>query len=337
MYANANIIASLDLPEIMTAFYDVFNGDADGVCALQQLRLAEPRASVLVTGVKRDISLLERVAADSGDEITVLDVSLARNAAALQRQLERGVRCRYFDHHFPGEIPAHPNLTTFIDTASDICTSLLVDRYLDGRQRIWAVVAAFGDNLAASARKAALTINLNEQQVEQLRVLGECINYNAYGETVEDLIYDPADLYQTLSRYADPFEFIVLEPVFDILRTASEDDLFRAGEVRPEFATPRCAVFVLPDMAWTRRVSGSFGNRLARQSPDRAHAVLTRDKGGYRVSVRAAQNRPRGADALCRQFASGGGRSGAAGIDFLADAEFARFTSAFAQAFDQTA
>ena len=33
----------------------------------------------------------------------------------------------------------------------------------------------------------------------------------------------------------------------------------------------------------------------------------------------------------------GGGRSGAAGIDFLADAEFARFTSAFAQAFDQTA
>ena len=66
------------------AFYDVFNGDADGICALQQLRLVEPRASVLVTGVKRDISLLERVAADSGDELTVLDVSLARNVAALQ-------------------------------------------------------------------------------------------------------------------------------------------------------------------------------------------------------------------------------------------------------------
>ena len=39
---------------------DVFNGDADGLCALRQLRLAEPAASELVTGVKRDIALLER-------------------------------------------------------------------------------------------------------------------------------------------------------------------------------------------------------------------------------------------------------------------------------------
>ena len=39
---------------------DVFNGDADGLCALHQLRLAEPRESVLVTGVKRDIALVER-------------------------------------------------------------------------------------------------------------------------------------------------------------------------------------------------------------------------------------------------------------------------------------
>ena len=31
-------------------FYDVFNGDADGLCALHQLRLAEPRDAVLVTG-----------------------------------------------------------------------------------------------------------------------------------------------------------------------------------------------------------------------------------------------------------------------------------------------
>nr|MCS5525096.1 acetyltransferase [Candidatus Poseidoniia archaeon] len=32
--------------------YDVFNGDADGICALQQLRLARSRTSTLVTGVK---------------------------------------------------------------------------------------------------------------------------------------------------------------------------------------------------------------------------------------------------------------------------------------------
>ena len=42
--------------------YDVFNGDADGLCALHQLRLDRPIADVIrVTGVKRDIQLLERV------------------------------------------------------------------------------------------------------------------------------------------------------------------------------------------------------------------------------------------------------------------------------------
>ena len=45
---------------------DVFNGDADGICALHQLRLAAPADSELVTGVKRDIALLERVAARLG-------------------------------------------------------------------------------------------------------------------------------------------------------------------------------------------------------------------------------------------------------------------------------
>ena len=40
--------------------YDLFNGDADGICALTQYRLAFPAESVLVTGVKRDINLLKR-------------------------------------------------------------------------------------------------------------------------------------------------------------------------------------------------------------------------------------------------------------------------------------
>ena len=58
--------------------FDVFNGDADGLCALQQIRLAEPADSTLVTGVKRDIALLLRVEAGEGDRVTVLDVSLER-------------------------------------------------------------------------------------------------------------------------------------------------------------------------------------------------------------------------------------------------------------------
>jgi hypothetical protein len=317
----------------MTVFYDVFNGDADGICALHQLRLAEPRASVQVTGVKRDIELLGRVDAQAGDVVTVLDISLARNAGSLQRLLARGARCSYFDHHFAGDIPAHPNLRTFIDTAPDVCTSLLVDRYLDGRQRIWAVVAAFGDNLAAAARKSAAALNLNEPQLAQLQALGECINYNAYGDSVGDLYYEPVDLYETLAGYTDPFQFISGEPVFEVLRAGRADDLFRASELAAETETARCAVYVLPDAAWSRRVNGTFGNQLAAAHPERAHAVLTRRSTGYAVSVRAPIAAPRGADALCRQFAGGGGRQGAAGIDDLPESEFARFVAVFTQAF----
>ena len=41
--------------------YDVFNGDADGICSLVQLRQIEPRDAVLITGIKRDITLLSQV------------------------------------------------------------------------------------------------------------------------------------------------------------------------------------------------------------------------------------------------------------------------------------
>src|SRR5262245_29961497 len=107
----------------------VFNGDADGLCALQQLRLAAPRPAPaderLVTGVKRDIALLDRVKPVAGDACTVLDVSLDVNRAGLLALLDGGVRVRYFDHHFAGDIPAHPGLDAHIDLSPDVCTSIL--------------------------------------------------------------------------------------------------------------------------------------------------------------------------------------------------------------------
>jgi len=314
-------------------FYDIFNGDADGICALQQLRLEEPRPSVLVTGVKRDISLLDRVEAETGDELTVLDIALRSNARGLVRLLRQGARCRYFDHHAPGEIPPHPNLKTFIDTSSDICTSLIVDRYLSGRQRIWAVVAAFGDNMVKSALRAAETLGLGVAEVERLRDLGECMNYNAYGETVADLHYHPADLYHAVSRYRDPRDFIEGEPVFEVLKNAYRDDLDRAEDIRPHLETPRSAIFVLPDAAWARRVSGLFSNRLTQSNPQRAHAVLVKKSDGYSVSVRAAVAQPTGADELCITFESGGGRRAAAGINHLPETDLARFITAFERQF----
>ncbi len=317
----------------MTLFYDVFNGDADGICALHQLRLETPRAAELITGVKRDIALLGRVKAAAGDEITVLDVSFARNADAVAAALQAGAKLRYFDHHYAGDIPAHANLAAMIDTGADVCTSLLVDQSLGGRRRIWAVVAAFGDNLVEPARRAAETLHLAPHALAQLQELGECINYNAYGESVDDLNYHPADLYQAISAYADPFAFIAGEPVFDILQQSRADDLYLANEIVPERADEQMAVYVLPNARWSRRVNGPFANRLAVKYPARAHAILTWRTGGFAVSVRAPLAAPRGADALCRQFDSGGGRAGAAGSDFLPQGELARFADAFKQAY----
>jgi hypothetical protein len=314
-------------------FYDIFNGDADGLCALQQLRLDDPRASVLVTGVKRDVQLLDRVNAAAGDELTVLDVSLRSNAAGLRRALEAGARCRYFDHHSAGEIPRHPNLSAHIDTAPDTCTSLIVDRHLGGRHRAWAVVAAFGDNLAGPARRAAEGLDLDEAGLERLRELGEFINYNAYGETVDDLHYHPADLFETLSHYRDPEDFISGEPVYEVLRAALADDYSRAGGLVPQAAGTAAAIYVMPDAAWSRRIHGFFANQLARRSPKRAHALLVSRAGGYTVSVRAPVDNPRGADALCLKFETGGGRQGAAGINQLPEADYSRFAAEFNRAF----
>lgn len=315
-------------------FYDIFNGDADGICALHQLRLEQPQDAELVTGVKRDIELVERVAAQAGDCLTVLDISLRSNARAVERALLRGARLRYFDHHAAGDIPQHPQFEAHIDTAPDICTSLLVDRHLEGRHRLWAVVAAFGDNLVESAIRAAQPLQLDHTELARLHELGEAINYNAYGETIEDLHYHPADLYRTMMPYADPRHFIVDEPVFEVLKQAAAEDLARAEDRRPEFADDAAALYILPDAAWSRRVNGVFGNRLAQSAPQRAHAVLVgKADGAYAVSVRAPRSRPQGADLLCQAFATGGGRKAAAGINHLPSEQLPKFIDALRETY----
>lgn len=317
--------------------YDVFNGDADGICALHQLRLAEPCDSTLITGIKRDIDLLKQVHAQPGDRVTVLDISLDKNRAALKPLLDQGVAVVYVDHHFAGEIPAHPALRATIDPSPATCTSLLVDAMLAGRFRAWAVAAAFGDGLPDSARLAAAPLNLSEDQLAALRELGEYLNYNAYGESVDDLFFHPAELYRRLHAYADPFAFIAGETVFATLKQGYTADMTLARALQPERNYPSGSVYLLPGQPWARRVSGVFGNLLAQDEPAFAHAVLTQKAGGgYLVSVRAPRVKPAGADELCRQFESGGGRKGAAGINHLPEKELARFLARFADAFQQT-
>ena len=268
--------------------YDVFNGDADGICALQQLRLASPAESTLVTGVKRDIRLLARVFPSPGDTVTVLDVSLDSNRDELVRILDAGAEVAYFDHHFAGEVPAHERLSTHLSTSKDVCTSLLVDGFLRGRYRAWALVGAFGDNLDSVASRLGVSM-LTEGQLLQLQELGRLLNYNAYGRAVEDLHVAPERLYRLLHPYENPLDFAADQGVFRQLQEGYAADMAQAAALEPEVAAERLTVYVLPDEPWSRRVSGVMANDLVRRQPERSHAVLVPNSSTcYMVSVRAS-------------------------------------------------
>jgi hypothetical protein len=314
--------------------YDVFNGDADGICALLQLRKAQPLESTLVTGVKRDINLLARVEAAAGDAITVLDVSLDKNREALVAALDARASVFYVDHHFPGEIPRHPNLTAIINEAPDVCTAALVNGHLQGRYAPWAVTGAFGDNLKETARRLAEPLNLPAADLASLEELGTCINYNGYGPSIEDLHFDPQALYLSLYAADGPLDYVHSSPDFRKLSDGYREDMALAEQVVPMQQSDHVAVFILPDEAWARRVSGVFSNDLATGYPNRAHAVLTeKSSGNYLVSVRAPLSDKRGAAELCMQFPTGGGRAAAAGINDLERGSLETFVARFAESY----
>jgi len=313
-------------------YIDVCNGDADGLSAVVQWRLHEPLAARLVTGLKRDIELLDRVQAAPGDQLLVCDLSLRRNRPALLRLLDAGARVRYFDHHEADAIPLHLLLEAHIDGASDVCTSLLMDRHLGGEFRAWALVGAFGDNLTAVANDLAIELGLGAADRRRLQMLGEAINYNAYGDSEQDVRITPAQLYQILIRYRDPLALLEHESIGQELDALRQADLRQATAMSPYWEDARARAFLLPDAPWSRRVIGSLVNEFATAQPQRAHAVLKATAAGnFVVSVRSPLAAPVGAAALCRLF-GGGGRSGAGGIDHLPAQELERFLQAFSAA-----
>ncbi len=315
----------------MTQHYDIFNGDADGICALIQLRLADPKPeAVLVTGVKRDIALVRQVPVNSVGSVTVLDISLDKNRAVVDKLLTAGFSITYIDHHYAGETRIeHASFTDHIDTAPTTCTSLIVNALLAGKYINWAITAAFGDNLIEVAKALALKAGLGETETDQLEALGTYINYNGYGATEADLHVAPAALYSALVQFADPLEVISSKhEVWQTLSQGYADDMAKADAAKVVRKDDALLVISLPQDAWARRVSGVLGNQLANDNPDRAIAVLTElpadTEGGdqgmdYLVSIRAPLNNRTGADIVARQFLSGGGRSAAAGINRLPD------------------
>jgi hypothetical protein len=313
-----------------------FNGDADGLCALHQLRLAAGQGGqdVLVTGVKRDIALLERVEACADDECTALDISLDVNRKGLSAVLAAGARVRYFDHHFAGEMPPSERFEAHIDPDPKVCTSIIVDRYLGGRFRPWAAVGAFGDSLVDEGRAVAAAAGLSSDDTRQLQEMGLAINYNAYGETLADLHVPPAELAQEMLPFASPLDFVKASTTYRRLADGFTEDMERARRLEPLREVRGAILFVLPDAAWARRASGTLANDLAKAHKGSAVAIVSPKKeGGYLVSIRVPSESRVSAEEFCRRFPTGGGRKTAAGINHLPSTELDGFARQFENQF----
>ena len=311
---------------------DVFNGDADGIFSLIQLRKVKPveaEQQVLITGVKRDISLVKQISTEQaqGAAITVLDISFDKNNTALEPLLALSDSVFYCDHHQAKSLFSHPKLTALIDTAPTVCTALLINQYLDNAQPLWAVTAAFGDGLDKPAVALAQQLGLSGEQQAQLKQLGMLVNYNGYGACEADLHFAPAALYQQLMTYDTPFAVIAdAQSPFAVLKAGYDADLAKARACQPLRDDPAVLAVQLDNAPWAARISGSYGNILAAENPDKAVVIASSNAdGSLTISLRAPKSNPRGAADICSQFPTGGGREGAAGVNALEPVQLSHF------------
>ncbi len=312
-------------------YYDIFNGDADGIFSLHQYRLHNTVSSAyLLTGVKRDICLLRRLEDLNNCTLSVFDISLDSNRPSLLRLLQQDNKVTYFDHHFIGEPINSPALQAHIDTSPAICTSLIVNRVLHSQHGLWAICGAFGDNLHEPALRLAKVFHLGEQQIVLLRQLGELFNYNGYGSAIEDLLFNPQELYEAVKPYVDPFEYLENSPQVDILQTTYQADIALAMQEKEIGTKGQSRVYHLPDKPWAHRVVGVFSNLRAREQTAGSHAIITDNPDGtLQVSVRAPLEDQRHADTLCKLYPTGGGRAAAAGINRLPKEMLDHFLNTF--------
>ncbi|MGB1475717.1 MAG: DHH family phosphoesterase [Candidatus Poseidoniaceae archaeon] len=267
-----------------------YNGDADGICSMVQWGLVYGIEGHRVTGVKRDIELLERVNPNPDDEIIVMDISLARNHARAVELSSQGFDITWFDHHLAGEpIDA---IATNIDTSANICTARIVEKFL-GVESDWAQVALHGDGLSVHSSKP------------EFKELGELLNYNGYGADLSDLHFHPDELLLLCLQAKTPQNFMDTQ-AFMTLKNGFESDLLNAKNI--ELSN---GYYLLPNESWARRVVGVMAHRI-NESGNGPH-VIAIDKGeSLQVSIRGTE----GIGDLCKMF-GGGGRATAGGIDAL--------------------
>ena len=267
-----------------------FNGDADGICSMVQWGLVHGIDRNTVTGVKRDIELLKKINPEDGDEIIVMDISLARNHSMASELIQRDIKITWFDHHLAGEPIV--GLEAHIDTSPDVCTARIVESYL-GVESDWAQVGLHGDGLSEHSSKP------------EFKELGELLNYNGYGADLEDLHFHPDELMRICLESETPASFLQT-PTFEALRNGFNTDMKNVDSV-----VEIDGIYMLPNEAWARRVVGVMAHRINSTGP--GPHVIAIDKGDVlQISLRGRN----GIGEICAMF-GGGGRETAGGIDAL--------------------
>jgi hypothetical protein len=312
----------------------VFNGDADGLCGQQILFLELGPPAARITGLKREIELLGRVPLPASGDVYAVDISLRRNLGALPPLLAQGnVKVTWYDHHEPGDPPAHANLSVHVNEAPDTCTAAIVNAVYGHRHPLWAAMAAFGDNLPATASALATAGGASAHEAQLLKRAGILLNYNAYGELPGDQLFAAADLAARMEGYPSAQDFCWDGSIFGALAAQFESDREAFLALSPLVDAPGAKAFVVPDAAFARRYAATWANERALERPAEALAVLTAlPDGTYRVSLRAP--RRAGTVAAASELAGefgGGGRALAAGIDALAADQVERFARRFAE------
>ncbi len=267
-----------------------YNGDADGICSMVQWGLVHGIDGNRITGVKRDIELLGKINPEPGNEIIVMDISLARNHDTARKYAEKGVSIKWFDHHLEGQ--NIPGIESHIDTSSNTCTARIVENYLQ-KKSDWAQVALHGDGLS------------QHSDSQDLNELGELLNYNGYGSDLSDLHFHPDDLLLACLRDKTPEEFMKSSE-YAKLKQGFSQDIEKANSIKISQGA-----YILPNEKWARRVVGVFAHRI--NSKGHGPHVIAIDMGDtYQISIRGES----GIGELCQMF-GGGGRATAGGIDAL--------------------
>jgi hypothetical protein len=312
----------------------IFNGDADGLISQHILGLTLGQPDLRITGLKRDIQLLRKLPTLDSAQIYVMDISLRQNQAELPALLaNENIHLTWYDHHDPGQSLPHPRLDLHINQAPDTCTAAIVHVTCGRKHPLWAAMAAFGDNLPATGDGLAKAAGANATESALLRESGVLLNYNAYGEEPGDVCFDPADLAQKISNFPSALDFCHEESFFQPLHAQFSADQahFELLEIIMDTAPARA--YLVPNQPWARRYMATWANERILAYPTQALALLhPREDGTYQVSIRAPRVKAgteHSAADLAGEFATGGGRKLAAGINILPGIDLSRFLERF--------